>query len=419
MTTEQTAQQFELAAQILRTGHPWEWQASDGEWVKPTIRTELHHVISDGLAIRLAFATPPDGRPLHNPDNLTAEQVGVGYRLLTTEEIKAMQSGKKEYWSRVTPGWSGVAYPTQFSRNDTYRLPLSVPWPEPADPYAELKEAHVMGRVIQYRSLNCPEWQDQRSISWNPPDAPYKPEYRIKPTESAKPEPTFQLPPPPPGMQWHRTDGWKEGDLPQGWRPLVEREKRELEDEWTYNDGNPWRSVRNFGPAGAVVVATSAKHRTRRPLTFTHAGKTWTWHRPGDPMPITHDKDIYFLRSDLVDLGIGKATSRTWDTSLSPDRWIIGWRYADEKKIVPLGPEDVLPGSVFRWPEWPKFHWKAIRELDLENVYFCAGIGDTHGSTTASYELLKSDKAEINRSIPLTGRWNPDAWEPCSKEFDA
>lgn len=146
MTTEQTAQQFELAAQILRTGHPWEWQASDGEWVKPTIRTELHHVISDGLAIRLAFATPPDGRPLHNPGNLTAEQVGAGFRLTLKDESPHKNA---ELWNVFDKKWVNRLshnVESKYEKYNTYRLPLSVPWPEPQpDHYADEKKTVPLG----------------------------------------------------------------------------------------------------------------------------------------------------------------------------------------------------------------------------------------------------------------------------------
>lgn len=136
MDKTQQAAQLRLAADILETGHPWKWQTSDGEWVKPTIRTELSHVISDGLIIRLILATPPDGRALHNPDNLTAEQVGAGYRLPLYDEatninINAQERLKGGYWRK-----SGTIYRPTFGHPtlSTYRLPLSIPWPEVEKP---------------------------------------------------------------------------------------------------------------------------------------------------------------------------------------------------------------------------------------------------------------------------------------------
>ena len=103
-----------------------------------------------------ALATPPDNRPLHNPDNLTAEQVGVGYRLALRGEPTNLQIEQQEYWRGGAWLWlkSGKVFTHIFDEAQntrcTYRLPLSVPWPSaPVDPYAELKAAHAAGKVIQ------------------------------------------------------------------------------------------------------------------------------------------------------------------------------------------------------------------------------------------------------------------------------
>jgi hypothetical protein len=181
MNTEQTAQQFELAAQLIRTGHPWKSypQAPD---------TDIYSALRDGFEIRPVLATPPDNRPIHNPDNLTAEQVGVGYRLLCAED--GVPSGKVDTW--MFGGWcSAYAVDKQHLHecDKTYRLPLSVPWPEAKpDPYAELKKAHAEGKVIQFVD-DGDIWRDIDKPNWKLPVR----DYRIKPT------PPFQLPPPPLG----------------------------------------------------------------------------------------------------------------------------------------------------------------------------------------------------------------------------
>jgi len=135
MTTEQTAQQLELAAQILRTGHPFEachdasdrWHASLG--VNPA------QAVLQNWCLRPVLATPPDGRPLHNPDNLTAEAVGVGYRLIVEGESPHEDA---DMWMLGSRRWAKCGTPEgSYGRGWTYRLPLSVPWPEPADPYAD------------------------------------------------------------------------------------------------------------------------------------------------------------------------------------------------------------------------------------------------------------------------------------------
>jgi hypothetical protein len=89
------------------------------------------YAISKGWKIRPVLATPPDGKPLNNPQNLSAEQVGVGRRLTRKGE-------------KPTPGaqvWVGLVDSSgewqkreddaePYYAGSTYRLPLSVPWPE-------------------------------------------------------------------------------------------------------------------------------------------------------------------------------------------------------------------------------------------------------------------------------------------------
>lgn len=278
MNTEQTAQQLRLAADIIETGRPWEVQLNRG-WQRMDSASPLWS-IANGCEIRLALATPPDGRP-------------------------------------------------------------------------------------------------------------------------------FQLPPAPPGMEWHRKDGWEEGDLPQGWRPLVVGEEEHDEDEFGSRINNAWMPT----PDSGKVVGAYYKVRTRRPLTFTHEGTTWTWHRPDDPMPCDGEKKVVLLRTNREEYADDKYSSLgkewTWD-----DPSIIGWRYAVEPKptkTVPLGPEDVPPGSVFRRKSRKDESdcWTSVLAINSDGVV----VGDSF----TTYSGMKDD-LEINRSIPLTGKWDANAWEPCSKE---
>lgn len=268
---------------------------------------------------------------------------------------------------------------------------------EKPDPYAELKAAHAAGKVIQIldtqnRYVDAdPTWQ-------SPPER-----YRIKPEE-----PAFQLPPPPPGVQWHRTDMWEKGDLPEGMRPLFLGEPIcEQVDEWKQVEQNANTWVKRIRVYPDECTGAQAKkhslHRTTRPLTFEHAGETWTWHRPGDPMPCDGGSLIWALYDDgTPSLNSYCANDYVWGR-------IIGWRYADEKKTVPLGPEDVPPGSSFR----PK-HWGTTGHERIEVVQVCTT--DVRLGTNRTYDFEELEASwQINRSIPLTGKWNPDAWEPCSK----
>jgi len=403
MTTEQTAEQLELAAQILRTGHPWELKTSV-KFRKPCLNHETPQwCVANGFQVRPILATPPDNRPLHNPDNLTAEQVGVGWRLVVKNDSCDQPH---DLWSCEKREWfQGARMCCTFEDSEcTYRLPLSVPWPPaPVDPYAELKAAHAAGKVIQFWSEISKEWKSSvKEMAWC-----YPPErYRIKPDA-----PPFQLPPPPPGMQWHSTAEWQESDLPQGMRPLVADEfpmegdeciAKQLESKW--HPSNNWRD--------GTKASWCCNYRTTRPLVFTHAGKQWTYHRPGDPMPCDGERRIDVLMASSYPMTGSNPKLVRWskltlcDGSQAPGD-VIGWRYAEPTtKEVELGPEDVPPGSVFRSKDQPDTSFWTVSQVWTGGFYLRGENVDWP---------LAMQRMEINRSVPLTGKWNPDAWEPCHK----
>lgn len=81
--------------------------------------------------------------------------------------------------------------------------------------------------------------------------------------------------------------------------------------------------------AQQLELAAQIRH-THRPLTFTHAGKTWTYHRPGDPMPCAGDKKVeVVLNSDKSPSFTKRGDVWIWGDCGNDS--IIGWRYADEK----------------------------------------------------------------------------------------
>lgn len=77
---------------------------------------------------------------------------------------------------------------------------------------------------------------------------------------------------------------------------------------------------------------------------------------------------------------------------------------------APLGPEDVPPGSVLSLKP-PR--WFVISGVCDDGVY----ILDDEPLVESLWKWnYLAEKAQINRSVPLTGKWNPDAWEACSKQ---
>lgn len=249
MNTEQQAAQLELAAQILRTGHPWEINVC-GCWRKPTLNHETSlWCVAQGFEIRPILATPPDGRKLHNPLGLTAEQVGVGYRLTLEEEMDENQHGDVEGWRELNPSWIGFNY--FWTQEMTIRVPLSTPWPEAKpDPYTELKKAHAEGKVIQK------EERHKGSGSWIACPHPIwilEPErYRIKP---------WAMPESPSGRRWHKPEALTQTDWEAGWRPGCLGERMQTTDEF-FHFREGWVRHNSIH----TLETTHLPFRTKRPL---------------------------------------------------------------------------------------------------------------------------------------------------------
>ena len=173
MTPTEQAQQLRLAARIIETEHPFEVRYPRRyDWCAVKHICPSVHVVNK-CEIRPVLATPPDGRPLHNPDNLTAEQVGLGYRLALQDESA---SQPHEAWEQNK--WrSAILGPGPFgSYLSTYRLPLSVPWPEAPkpDPYAETTKQVELGpedvppgSVIRPQYWDGPPWMAVSKVCIN------------------------------------------------------------------------------------------------------------------------------------------------------------------------------------------------------------------------------------------------------------
>jgi hypothetical protein len=214
-------------------------------------------------------------------------------------------------------------------------------------------------------------------------------------------------------MKWHREDGWTAEMLPPGTRPLV---KGELvcKGDWCWSQYAKQRKTEN-GKKTPHILERDHLYYTTRPLTFTHKGHEWTWHRPGDPCPCKPDDKIQWL---LVWEAEGKMPyiEVTKFAKQIGDNWndIIAYRvlkWREKKPKVPLGPEDVPPGSVGTFYN-KKFTETFPLTVSTKGVWF---INPSNGNTEfRDWFMFKSD-CKINRSIPLTGKWNPDAWEPCEK----
>lgn len=74
-------------------------------------------------------------RKVQNPDNLTPEQVGEGYRLTFEDERGLGNHDERiEIWVSPSVGWQRrIDYPSALSRKRCYRIPLDGPTPPPPE----------------------------------------------------------------------------------------------------------------------------------------------------------------------------------------------------------------------------------------------------------------------------------------------
>jgi len=86
---------------------------------------------------------------------------------------------------------------------------------------------------------------------------------------------------------------------------------------------------------------------------------------------------------------------------------VLKWR--DKKPKVQLGPENVPPQSVLLSSSAGANGTRWMQVLCVK----AAGV-EINGRACIPWTELKTHW-QINRSIPLTGKWNPNAWEACEK----
>ena len=158
-----------------------------------------------------------------------------------------------------------------------------------------------------------------------------------------QPAPEWRLPDLPPGRQWHRDD-WTQDMLPEGYRPLLLGEVEQPDDEYFGLFTKTWYLSPCSDREGARPH--NNHRRTRRPL----------------PAPVEY---------------------------------------------VPLGPEDVPPGTVLRGAGEKQYAgWCMITSAKL------TGIRIWRHSEANGYEMRWRDLMDSGAEILRPGN---TTWEPCKK----
>lgn len=100
-----------------------------------------------------------------------------------------------------------------------------------------------------------------------------------------------------------------------------------------------------------------------------------------------------------------------WRDTIMPV-WKEGtdYRIKPEPIRIPLGPEDVPPGSIISVQPSVQYGWFTINATQTQGLHIC-----NTACRFIYWEQLKQEQWKINRSLS-SGKWDPTAWEPCYKE---
>lgn len=138
------------------------------------------------------------------------------------------------------------------------------------------------------------------------------------------------------------------------------------------------------------------------------------WH--GGKCPLKDEEveewQIKWANGDITTNPKASPSDYIWTKLNFPDD-IAAYRVTKWRKPAPkqkLGPEDVPPFSLIRRkPEQnngEQWHWRCVS--------YVHNVGIQCGDRGYKWKEMQKDY-QINRSLPLTGKWNPEAWEACEK----
>lgn len=289
--SKEEIEQAELAIRIMR-GEVKEWQALNLTRRWDTTSLSPIKCVDLGYLIRItpySMPQPPEGMEYQNPENVPLIHPSFrGMRLLVAEEY----DGRFNWYSTIqakTMSLTGEVIISSHWSSDrdklTYCVPRDTPFPEIKKETLAPCDHDECGKT-QCEQEKAKEWTPRykvgdrvsvlhSSVIWTLTEVPsnedgaYSLVRGLSKTWAKEQYLTphvWTLPTPPDGMSWHRSDGWKEDMLPEGWRPLL---RGELGDYQLSEDGVIWRNgVFGYMPVRQGCISWC---RTKRPLPVSAA----------------------------------------------------------------------------------------------------------------------------------------------------
>lgn len=233
--------------------------------------------------------TPPAGMQWHNPDNLTAGQVGKDFRLYVTEELDGRHLDIARVWSKAQKTWyTGKTFSARES-DCTYAVPIATPFPAPPKSPAPVpvSEPWIPAKGDWYQFWHNNKWTAPIKCDWPPSCAVEGRAYRScsRPSEKAKEPWTLSSYLAKHWPDWgdrkaHRDDGWTQEMLAGGYRPCFIGEQGPYE----FRSDNEWKkgSIESIPiPANKTAFA-----RTKHPLPSLAETEPLRPASPEKPAPL-------------------------------------------------------------------------------------------------------------------------------------
>jgi len=262
----------------------------------------------------------------------------------------------------------------------------------------------------------------------------------------------------PDGAEWHRQD-FPEDMLPAPYRPLMDGEERFGDDEvFGFTNKGPWIKCSELKSRfhDREVGRQHNLSRTTRPIPFAitseQIAEGWLPWSGGECPVEPESRPQYMMRSGKTHLsGDEEAKRLRWIhngfygdiVAYRPDpyghlrqaladgkeiehqanvggQWYSlinamevdfmsppeAYRIKPEPQWLPLGPEDVPPGSVVRKNDWPEGTWEVVHGTEVTGINW--------DEENEKFDSIMEDWL-INRPRHRDADGNPTLWEECRK----
>lgn len=362
----------------------------------------------------------------HNPDNLTAEQGGEGYRLLLESEVHCdrSQPTPELKWKKEREAFArGEAVEAQLASDwapDTW-IPLDANYEGDWDTLfavriksdvsqRELNEAHAAGKLIQWKFKDSETWWN-KTKDFDEYQADY--DYRVKSEKPWTLDNTsvngFILAE---GQEWRKTrEPWKWDELPPTFRPFTTLDVITAGDQFQFHGKTEWLTIAEGDSDVGEKPKTSHKFRTRRPLSTPEI--PWTeWH--GGECPLNDEEveewELKFRDGDTLLSNVRPSRSIRW-RHCDIDGDVVAYRVLKRKIKTPALAKDTNSDTLALISQH-----KEIQAQLQSIIAACQLRGYIDGGSLNGWlkRYFKGSEANLNSLLHAKARLAQLEWRPVS-----